>query len=1159
MNKLLVLVILAILLAKLNAQVYNIPPPLQCQPNAQFYPNYICQSYSTCYLTSNICANTITIQPSAVLYTNGYSMTALWNFTNYGSIYGTNGIYTSAGLGGIACTNGANPSCAYSSSGLDGVNNFGPCGSSGTPPPTTLPITVTILGKISSKLDFQSAGSSSSAPLCGGAGGSSSSITYSGYIYSAGAGGGGVSSSGGKPASVGTQSAGGAYSGGGGAGSIMQLPLLGYLTAGNGGNGGGRIIINATNFYNYGVISARGSNGGDGNFPGGGGGGGYIFISAFEKFYNSNTITAAGGNGGNAYPTSNLCADAGGGGGGVISFSLPSAINSIVAQRYTSPSFTLSSSLGGGIINVSGGAPSGNALCNPSQSSGGLPGTVVLNSNNEYYVIFNATSSSGNFGFSSMEKILSISTNNGRWSINLNPIDLPYEFVVANGVVVNYAYSPYVYKSGGYAYDFYSIISGPTTLQSGSFAVNNNLIVNAMYMPAPYQNCQQSGNIETCQYPQSIPLITNFYLRYCPFTVSQSSQYVYSPTNLVNAINSKSLWLLTAPSQPNNNPTDSSLFQPNYLHTTGGDECLINASPYTYVIGYCNIPKVGYSCPPGTYADPGCTINDPNSPVKEGIECIQYNPPHGVLAPYPGEASSGLVSMAPPQYNPLQKIYSSFNSVINYDIIVQYDTSKSATTFPSVWIQNFSISNPGEMSINNFGFSPMVDNALANGFGTKSYIFYNVPSFVQHGIWSWNAKFANLYTTNSFTQTYNNLYYNSKGCTYKYSDVVRVDFNSNNYCIPFKEVTPNGYTTFPTPILPYILYNFSMPSPGSLLLPMYMNMSYDIFSPWNYYTPANSIEPFPIDTGSRFFVNYNGVLENSNTSSIADISKFWNKFFGKKSGQQPKQNLLSGIPGYKSPIVNGPISIAATPNNYIYVLNYSNSQNAYFLTILRLVPHGYYNTSNYQPNKVGTAYSQSEWDNNWNAYWANVIELQNASIYVVNSLNLNEHNGSFLENKGFTPFGISVDNFGDVFITGSTTESTTDYYNYYSENLQPALVEITNTLVNNNWVEVYNSIIANNNQLMPEIAVSPTGSLIYLANQIDGGYVYVFSANNFTKINDINLAYNYYAPGTNYPLASLNIYSWLSNNGLFNQTLPNEMWNYFQNNAIVLDLPEYHH
>jgi len=628
-----------------------------------------------------------------------------------------------------------------------------------------------------------------------------------------------------------------------------------------------------------------------------------------------------------------------------------------------------------------------------------------------------------------------------------------------------------------------------------------------------------------------------------------------------------SLTLTSMTSSPTTSTTTSST-----MDETSGTTCS-SVITYNYPTDYF---PVTINVPPTYFSLPSCQLSSQQSGP------YAYSPTAIVNASNSANAIWLLTSPYPPKQTYTDNyLFTPYDSFTGGDVCfmdntplyptVSYDIVVSGPTPYDVSIQNFYIDNIGELDLLNLGYSPLVDNTISNGFNTKSYIYDQVPSYAQHGLWTWAAKYAELpgvsHTTEisySYTEVNTITCYNPDGTVASVSTTytplianMYVTINNlNNAFIPYNVITgENSYTTFNTPILPYILYNFSIPSPGSLILPMYMNMSYDTFSPWSYYEPQNSIEPFPIDTGSRFFVNYNGALVNSRPDEITKALPL--KLFKSKSSNMQMENLIN-IPNYITPEVSGPISIAAAPNNYIYVLNYSSSQGAYFLTMLRLIPKGYYNTTNYQPNSVGSANSEQQWYDKWNSYWANVIALQNSSVYVVNSINLN----SF---KGFKPLNISVDNFGDVFITGFMLEKRTSGVRVpvIETFSKPALAEITNTLVNNNWVEVYNSIVTNSeNQVMPEIAVSPTGSLIFLANQNDGGYIYVYSSTNFTQINKINLAYAVYPGGSSgaFPLAALNIYSWLSNNGLYNQSLPPELWNnFFVDKAKVLDMPEYHH
>ncbi|MEM3180877.1 MAG: hypothetical protein QXY86_00620, partial [Candidatus Micrarchaeaceae archaeon] len=274
-------------------------------------------------------------------------------------------------------------------------------------------------------------------------------------------------------------------------------------------------------------------------------------------------------------------------------------------------------------------------------------------------------------------------------------------------------------------------------------------------------------------------------------------------------------------------------------------------------------------------------------------------------------------------------------------------------------------------------------------------------------------------------------------CNYQYQYTAQLTLdNVQNTQIPFNEITNtiqgNGSApvihthTFTASILPYLLFNYVLPSPYGAVL----QNSYDIFSPWNYYTPTKTEEPFPIDTPSRFYVNYNGMListpSNDTISALrlgSDIDNAVNGINGilNSVGMGNFFGILKRL-GMKSPYVANPISVAAIPNDYVFVLNESGGD--YYITVLRLIPKGYFNTTGYAPTNVNStentsaSVAEQEWDNEWNGYWANVIALQNETTYTVASYDLNSLNNY---PSGFTPLNITANYAGDVFITGRIT------------------------------------------------------------------------------------------------------------------------------------------
>ncbi|MEM3661651.1 MAG: hypothetical protein QXG73_02385, partial [Candidatus Micrarchaeaceae archaeon] len=337
-----------------------------------------------------------------------------------------------------------------------------------------------------------------------------------------------------------------------------------------------------------------------------------------------------------------------------------------------------------------------------------------------------------------------------------------------------------------------------------------------------------------------------------------------------------------------------------------------------------------------------------------------------------------------------------------------------------------------------------------------------------------------------------------------------------------------------------------------------LNLSYDIFSPWSYNTPQNSIDTFPIDVGSRLFVNYNGTLESTTPECLINlgVSPLFNICVSGGSGGSGMSNnnnmpqLFGTSEG--STEIKGPLSVAALPNDYIFVLNNASAGNDYTLNVLRLIPHGYYNTSSYQPTVVGSTTSNTAWVNEWNTYWNNVISMQNQSVYLVQSVGLNnitklveQENGY----SGYTPISIAADYRGDVFITGFTS-------NYSSGRYETVLAKVTNI---STGPEYFANVISPNLPIESEIAVSPTGGIVFLANKTSG-YIQTFNGANFTPTGSIDLSYNKYIGGEK--VAELNISSYLENGGLYNQSMPwvsNVFSEWGLNQNFEVDNAGYHH
>lgn len=250
-------------------------------------------------------------------------------------------------------------------------------------------------------------------------------------------------------------------------------------------------------------------------------------------------------------------------------------------------------------------------------------------------------------------------------------------------------------------------------------------------------------------------------------------------------------------------------------------------------------------------------------------------------------------------------------------------------------------------------------------------------------------------------------------------------------------------------------------------------------------------------------VNWTGITVNS----IAAIPSGYVFVLGNSS---EAQNLEG------EPQVNGnPAQL--TPQQQEYQEQVTSQGDKIF--ILKVIPRGYLNTTLYNPNYsvLGTN-SYAAFKSNWTAYWGNVMNLQALNVTLVGIIPV-QSNPALSTIGGFFPMNISVDNYGDVFMTG------------YDSSNNGWIVEITNTIGGGKMVVNSARIYPSNPPageptalqgfLWPEIAVSPTGGQVYLAD-LNSGYIPVFNGGNLQYQYALSLSYDTDSPLLNSELTALN-------------------------------------
>jgi len=529
--------------------------------------------------------------------------------------------------------------------------------------------------------------------------------------------------------------------------------------------------------------------------------------------------------------------------------------------------------------------------------------------------------------------------------------------------------------------------------------------------------------------------------------------------------------------------------------------------------------------------------------------------------------------------------------------------------FAAANIGKIEVYNSGRLAIRNLAYSPMLKsggiNTVSSSFSTNSYVFEQIPAEAQKSLWTWSAAFADFPGTDvKNTQTVNaipkmQLESGVHLCEYKYNFSETTTLNTmTNYYVPFNSATFNqvenriDYTTFNTPILPIFGYENNVLSPN---LPV-MSSSYDIFSPWNYANPFNAINPFPIDVPGSFLFTYSkegaNTLGTAPSNTLASENALHNaiQFYMGDFYRQSEENL--GTFGLSDPNIENPISITAVANNYIFILS-KTSGNVYYLSVLKSIPKGYFDThGNTTPStdKIWSTTNEETWDSSWKKQWELMADVQYSDMYVVSKIELSNYLSAFVQKvssspsctgsgtcsniDSFTPLNISADSAGDVYIAGKAS-ATYSQGEYWQTSTYPGILGIPGvtggapgtsdiSATTGDWSTTSGVDVLN------EIATSPDGTLIYAASA-STGTIYRFARDLTQNGNPIDLTFTESmgdtAQGGSGGYSQLSIPYYLNGGGLYGVkfdglgTNPPDVMagDNMKDVATQFDMPSFHH
>ena len=255
------------------------------------------------------------------------------------------------------------------------------------------------------------------------------------------------------------------------------------------------------------------------------------------------------------------------------------------------------------------------------------------------------------------------------------------------------------------------------------------------------------------------------------------------------------------------------------------------------------------------------------------------------------------------------------------------------------------------------------------------------------------------------------------------------------------------------------------------------------------------------------------------------------------------------------------------------------SLGTYEIAVFRVINNTYFNATIPLPSNDISCSSesscQSTWNTEWNNYWSTIIDKGGGNIKQVGNipLNINDIVNPTSDYRAFNLYNISLDYQGDIFIASTETyqgQTSSLIMKYVNKNQVSPTTGTLNTLYCASitcLIPSFNYEDTINNSQLNEIAVSPNGAQVYLASPSIGA-IYVFSGNDLSYDSTINLGF--YKDSSGAPpntstssasstpaLATLNIYYWLDNGGLYGQT-PSWLSNYNFQPTYDLDKNAFH-